>query len=306
MHRKHGIRHSTNSKFASARALFENISKSTTLYSACENGDLGLVRKYVEDFGANVNAEGCLAVSLQKGHNKISIYLMENGSKIVNDMELDFLYNFCKKGLINVTKVGDNLIDIVCKSIQRGDKDMCQKLIKSFLDRDGDINLKNIHNKTVLTVAAENEQFHVLRFLLSQGSTWDDINGTAGEHGLSPLYYLCKSGDIDLVRKCIKEYHADVQSKGCLTVCLKNKHHQISNFILEHGAKIENDKDLSILYKFCKEGFIDLYKVNNNFADILCYASKLGDLKMCQKLIKSVPGGDINMNNIINQNPETA
>ena len=118
MHRKHGIRHSTNSKFASARALFENISKSTTLYSACENGDLGLVRKYVEDFGANVNAEGCLAVSLQKGHNKISIYLMENGSKIVNDMELDFLYNFCKKGLINVTKVGDNLIDIVAKATQ--------------------------------------------------------------------------------------------------------------------------------------------------------------------------------------------
>ena len=155
--------------------------------------------------------------------------------------------------------------------------DLCQQLI--VLNPGADVNGRNKQNKTALNVAAEQEEYDVLEYLLSQGATWEDINEPIQDK-LTPLYFVCRSGNIDLVKMFIKEFKADVNARGCLSASLENKHHQISNYLMDQGAKLENDQDLTTLYNFCNEGIQAkfLSKLEDKFVDLLCHCSLQGNL----------------------------
>ena len=153
---------------------------------------------FVENQGADVQAKGCLSVSLEQKHHQISNFLMDQGAKLENDQDLSVLYNFCKEGINsrNLTKLGANFADLLCHCSLKGDLILCQQLIES--NPGVELNGKNRKNKTALNVAAEEEQYDVLEYLLSQGATWEgeDINKPIRDN-LTPLYFVCRSGLLD-------------------------------------------------------------------------------------------------------------
>ena len=172
---------------------------------------------------------------------------------------------------MDLTKLGVNFTDLLCYCSLKGALRLCQKLIQK--NPETDQNGRNRENKTALNVSAEQEWFKVWNYLLDQGA---DIN-SPNDDGLTSLYFVSKSGRLDLVKKYVVEYNADVKAKGCSSVSLENKHIQISNFLLDQGAKVESDQDLSLLYNFCNEGLMDLTKLGYSFTDLLCHSRGEGE-----------------------------
>ena len=268
-------------------------------------GDLEICQKIIQSNPAgdinkkNSNHKIALAVAAEHEHFQVLEFLMEKGAKVTTESDVYRLYNFCKREVINLTKIGNNFVDILCIASKVGDLKMCQTLIQSYPGED--LKKKNIHGLTALNAAVENEQFKVIGYLLTHGATWDDIHGTFGEHGLSPFYYVCGTGDMDLVKKYVQEYGVNVNSKRCLAVAAEHKHFQVLEYLMEKGAKVSTESDVYLLYNFCKRDVANLTKVGKNFIDILCYASQVGNLEMCQKLIQSNLGEDLNKKNIKNK-----
>ena len=146
--------------------------------------------------------------------------MMDQGAKLENDQNLSFLYNNCKDGLIDLTKLGSNFVDLLCHCSLKGDLGLCQQLIES--NPGVQLNGKNKENKTALNVAAEEEQYDVLEYLLSQGATWEgeNINKPIRDK-LTPLYFVCRSGLLEWVKKFVRDYKADINGEGCLQASIE-------------------------------------------------------------------------------------
>ena len=84
----------------------------------------------------------------------------------------------------------------------------------------------------------EQEQVDILEYLISHTSTWDDIN-EPNKDGLTPLYYICKNGHLDLTRKCVEEYKADVNAKGLLAVSLEFYHYKVAQYLISQGCNVD-------------------------------------------------------------------
>ena len=97
--------------------------------------------------------------------------------------------------------------------------------------------MKNRDGKTALNVAAEEEQYDVLEYLLNQGATWEDINKPIKDK-LTPLYFVCRSGNIDWVEKFVKVFKADVNGEGCLQASIEFYHFQIADFLIKSGCNV--------------------------------------------------------------------
>ena len=205
------------------------------------HGNLGLCQKLIQSNPeADVNMrnkydETALTVAIQEGYHKVVTVLLGNGAKVTTDEEVAVLYNYCNKGLIDLRKLLGNFGNILCYASQLGDINLCQKLIQRFPGVD--INDKNLGGKTALIVAAEEEQYDILEYLLSQGATWEDINVPIIEN-LTPLYFVCRSGNIDWVQKFVKEYKANINGDGCLSVSLEFYHHEVAEFLMNSGCDI--------------------------------------------------------------------
>ena len=225
-----------------------------------QHGRMDLVKKYVEEYGAYVLAKECLSVSLENKHYHISNFLMKQGAKLENDQDLFVLYNFCKEGLIDLTKLGANFVDLLCHCSLKGDLDLCQQLIE--INPGVELNGKNRQNKTALNEAAIEEQYDILEYLLNKGATWEDINKPIKDN-LTPLYFICKGGLIDWVKKFVEIRGADVQATECLAVSALEEQYDVLEYLLSQGATWEDinkpikDK-FTPLYFVCRSGLIDL------------------------------------------------
>ena len=111
------------------------------------------------------------------------------------------------------------------------------------------MNGKNRQNKNALSVAAEEEQFDILEYLLNHGATWEDINKPIKDK-LTPFYFVCRSGLIDLVEKFVKEYKADINGEGCLQVAIEYYNTPVAEYLINSGCNVNQVKVLNSSTKF--------------------------------------------------------
>ena len=110
-------------------------------------------------------------------------------------------------------------------------------LVKKFVEEYG----ADVQAKGCLSVAAEEEQYDVLEYLLNQGATWEDINKPIKDK-LTPLYFVCRSGNFDWVEKFAKDFKADVNGEGCLQASIEFYHFQIAEFLIKSGCNVNQLK----------------------------------------------------------------
>ena len=286
------------------------------------HGDLVLCQKLVQNLPhANINMKNrdrktALTLSLEHKHHQISNFLMDQGAKLEIDQDLAILYNNCKDGHIDLTKLGVNFVDILCHCSLQGDLGLCQQLIQS--NPETDLNGKNRQKQTALNVAAVEEQYNVLDYLLSRGALWEDIN-EAIKDKLTPLYFLCKGGLFDWVRKFVEEYGAAIQAIDCLSVSAVEEHYDVLEYLLSQGATWEGEDinkpikgKLTPLYFVCRSGllnlvtkFVGVYKADINGEGCLQASIEFYHTPIAKFLINSgcnvnqVKKPKINLNSVI-------
>ena len=150
------------------------------LCCASYHGDMVLCQRLVQNLPQvdvnmkNRDGKTALNEAVEQEHLDVFKYLFYNGAKVTNDADVSCLYNICNRSAIDLTKLGANFADLLCHCSLKGDLGLCQQLIES--NPGVQLNGKNRKNKTALNVAAEQEQFNVLEYLLSIGASWEDIN----------------------------------------------------------------------------------------------------------------------------------
>ena len=205
------------------------------------HGDMVLIQKLVQNIPqADVNMKNrdgrtALNEAGEQEYFDVFKYLIYNGAKVTNDAEVSCLYNICNTSAIDLTKLGANYTDLLCHCSLLGDLGLCQQLIQS--NPEVELNGKNRQNKTALNVAAEEEQYDVLEYLLNQGATWEDINKPIKDQ-FTPLYFVCRSGLLDWVTKFVQEYKADINGMGCLQASIEYYHTQVAEYLIKSGCKI--------------------------------------------------------------------
>lgn len=197
----------------------QNFLGMTPMYYACEKGFLEVAKvlvsmaKYVDV----VNAESfCgwtpIFAACQGGHLEIVEWLVEMGADLSKKVH---------KGLTPFL--------VACQ----GDLEVVKWIhgrVEGALLRGGGM--------TALSLASEEGNFEVVRWLIRQGVGVDVANA----NGETPLLLACKNGHLSLVRFLVKEGDADVnvQSSFGLTplfVACQDGHFEIAQFLLQQGSK---------------------------------------------------------------------
>ena len=183
------------------------------------HGDMVLIQKLVQNLPqADINMknhDGKTAINEAAEQEQYGVwnYLLQQGANInaPNGDGLTSLYFVSKNGRFN--------------------------LIKKLVEEYG----ADVQAKGCLSVAAEQEQYDVLDYLLNQGATWEDINKPTKDK-LTPLYFVCRSGNIEWVEKFVKDLKADINGQGCLQVSVEFYHFEIAEFLIKSGCSVDQVK----------------------------------------------------------------
>ena len=168
------------------------------------------------------NIKGKTALNVATEHEQFHVfeYLISQGAviRIPNKDKMTSLYFVCKNGHMS--------------------------LVKKYVEDYG----ADVNSKRCLSVAAEQDHFQVLEYLMSCTSSWSDVN-EPNKDGLTPLYSICRNGHLDLTKKCVENYGANVNSDGCLAVALEFYHHDIGQYLIDNGCKVDQVKMINFLFK---------------------------------------------------------
>ena len=209
-----------------ANVNISDVDNETPLWRAASFGYLD-VSKLLVDHGADINIP-----STRSGCTPLTI--AANGK----------YYDVCKYMMLHAlsvdySKVGEYYGDLLCYASYHGDMELCQKLVQNLPQ--ADVSMKSRDGKTALNVAAEEEQYDILEYLLNQGATWEDINKPIKDK-LTPLYFVCRSGNIDWVEKLVKNFKADINGEGCLQASIEFYHIKITEFLIKSGCNVNQVK----------------------------------------------------------------
>ena len=179
-------------------------------------GDLGLCQQLIlskpeADLTMNnINGETALFVAFKTENFQILEYLMELGGdlNLPNQDGSTALYYASKNGLIDLVK----------------------KCVEEYK--------VHVEANECLSVSAVAEHYDVVEYLLSKETTWNDIDRPIKDD-LTPLYFVCRGGLLELVKKYVKEYKANI-NVGCLHVALEFYHNSVAEFLINSGCRIIN------------------------------------------------------------------
>ena len=111
---------------------------------------------------------------------------------------------------------------------KHGHLDVCEFLVDKGLD----INSQNSIGKTPLAAAAENGHYNVCEYFLIGA----DLN-LCDTRGISPLYHLCSTGNVDMVQRFIEAGAA--VTDGCLQIALDLYYNEVAKMVLRHTKSID-------------------------------------------------------------------
>ena len=248
------------------------------LFLAAENEDFELVRlligKGVDINTKNRGGETLLHIAVEKGHLEIVRALLEKNADInaKNQYGNTPLLAAIEKGHLEITR--------------------------ALLDKGADI--KGEAGKELLFLAAENEDFELVRLLIGKGV---DIN-TKNRGGETLLHIAVEKGHLEIVRALL-EKNADINAKNQygntpLLAAIEKGHLEITRALLDKGADINiEDNHGKTALDLAKEkghtGIVDVFRekeLQGKKNEELFTAITKEDLEAVKKAIES--GADVN------------
>ncbi len=154
-------------------------------------------------------------------------------------------------------KGGATLLHCLCREV-------CDKqTYELIIEQGANLNTEDEEGNTALILAAENNQFPLVRALLKSGCT---VN-SQGKEGKSALHWVAQSGYIDLVLKLIEaEAGLDVpdnEGNTALIIAAQNKHQVVVKELISHGADVNkpNKSGRTALHWVAYEGVLPTVKL---------------------------------------------
>lgn len=202
------------------------------LYYACQNGNLELVKMLIKKFDVNAkcwNGNTCLHVACMNGNLDVVKFLLK------------------RKADIHAKTLSDSMPIHLAAQYNHS------SIIKVLLSYDKEMIDARGHNyNTPLTIAALNESFDAVKFLLSNGAKINARNATR----LSVMHLTAAEGRIYLMRELLKigfDINERLDNETPLGRAAMHCQWDMVKFLVENGAKKENNKALSALHRCVKE-----------------------------------------------------
>jgi ankyrin repeat protein len=254
--------------------------------------------KYLVEQGADINLRSPddgyspLLDALSSQHEKIALYLMENGANVI-------------------VKGSDGNIPIMF-AIEYGQVKAAEKLI----ELDCDITTTTMWGVNALHGACKNGHFKIVQLLIQKGVNIESVT----DNGETPLALACSSGHKNIAEFLIS-HNADINngydkdySMTPLFLAVKNDHKEIAEYLYSIGAKLSTENLMNaaligLTINFSMSDFtmkliddvnddvINYYEDDMDKVTLVSSASGMGQLDIVGKLVKR--GADINAQDII-------
>lgn len=245
-----------------------NVKQGTTkcvdILKASENGDLKGVKQCVAD-GVDINSSvkggyTALQTASKYGHLDVVKFLIENGAKINQQVELEgtpeeeggniysdtALMYASRAGHIDIVKyIIDKGADVNLKDFKgstaliRASTDTGHiEIVKLLIKSGADINTRNIFNNGALAFALWDGHFDIAKYLIKSGA---DVNIT-DETGNTVLIWASGEGNIELVKLFIDSgasvnYKNVYSDQTALVLARESGHKDIVKYLQSKGAK---------------------------------------------------------------------
>ncbi|XP_046566061.1 histone-lysine N-methyltransferase EHMT2-like [Haliotis rubra] len=164
-------------------------------------------------------------------------------------------------------KNGDNMLHCVCRG---GDVEMVKYVIsQNFVD----INSRGHYGWTPMMAAAANGHRKVFDLVMSKGGDASLVD----ESGDNILHWVCRIGDVEMVKYVISLNFVDINSRGHtgrtpMMVAAANGHRKVFDLAMSKGgdASLVDKNGDNILHCLCRGGDVEMvkYVISLNFVDI--------------------------------------
>ena len=199
------------------------------LFQSCKDGSLGTVQQLLTqhfDLRTHINSltdddgNSALILASENGHTGIVKLLLQCGANVYHKNSSGWT------ALMKASETGDSKLEI----------------IDLLLAHDAQVDLQSNEGYTALMVAAQNGQAKVATKLVREYGA--SVGLTEQKHSSrTALMEASESGSIDIV-KLLLDHGAD-DLGWALVLAILNKHNDITDLLLEHGAQV-NDKNWSL------------------------------------------------------------
>jgi ankyrin repeat protein len=280
--------------------------RNSNISPALISGDLEQLKKLIkaEDDYSYFDYNLHLDISIQKGHDHITEYLVEeHGIKLHKNHAL-CMADLAKKGCIDMVKflvekhdahIEDKDNIALMRAAEQGHLD----IVKYLIETDDTIDKKSIHLSLSRLFDANHENIdEIIEYFLQQ-----DINIKLCDN--NPLIWGAGHGRIDIVKNMVEKYDANISTDHdrALYEAGINLYSEIVEYLLENGAKT-NSSRYCVIMNIIKAGKPEHKDKQNarmkvvgllaeNGADLqvnqgfpICQAIKNGELEMIKFLIK--------------------
>lgn len=126
----------------------------------------------------------------------------------------------------------------IYQAVQIKDKTTSSQVVKLFIEKGAQIKLKDIHGQSPLFYICKNGNISSLHLLLAQSI---DIN-ESDNFKQSPLFYASRDGQVECVREMIKNGanpdHRDKVNETALFYACREGHLEVCKLLIDHGADV--------------------------------------------------------------------
>ena len=167
----------------------------TLLHNACKGGHVDVARKLVTEYGADVNARD------NSDNTPLTLAARFNGKmELINMLVKEYGCSPHTKG-----QYGRTLLHQACDG---GHVDVARKLVTEY---GADVNARDNNDSTPLNLAASlSGNTELACMLIDEFGCSPHIKGRVGR---TPLHSACEGGHVDVARKLVTEYGADVNAR---------------------------------------------------------------------------------------------
>lgn len=240
------------------------------LFSACQLGDINLVKQIITQQGIDINVKGrkgdtCLGTACLAKQAEVVKFLISQGADI-NIRKRDGatpLIMACRMQSYEIVEIlienGANMY----YEDERGNTPFiiacdrnCQGIMRLFISKGIDINRQNLAGKTALHRAAEYSRRDIITILLQNGA---DPN-IKDNYNMTPLLLACERNAPLFVDEFISKggdiFIKDGRGFNCLMTACVNGNHDTVRFLLTKGADIKDKTTFGsdLLHLACERG----------------------------------------------------
>ena len=221
----------------------------TPLHEACNGGHVDVARKLVTEYGADVNARD------NEDNTPLILAARFSGKmELINMLVKEYGCSPHTKG-----QVGRTLLHLTCEG---GHVDVARKLVTEY---GADVNARDNGDNTPLNLAARfSGKMELINVLVKECGCSPHTKGRVGR---TLLHNACDGGNVDVARKLVTEYGADVNARDNedntplnLAARFSGKMELIDMLVKEYGCSPHTKGQVgrTLLHLACEGGHVDV------------------------------------------------